>query len=390
VRFCNVKDLGFFLVIAACGISLLSLKYFPVPYFWIALSWLLVAIYGLVLGFNSTIKVVSVNVGVVIMALGIFEGYLSHKASNPTLRYVYEEGYYARDELLGTAPGKRCKGFSAHRYFKKELLYHVVYTIDSHGLRTGPPTNNSNENATCVLFFGCSFTFGEGLNDEETMPYLVGVKSKGKYCTYNFGFHGYGPHQMLALLEHCLEEKITGCKPKYAIYQALMDHVRRSSGLVSYGQYGPRYVLNPNGQVIFVGRFIDNKNDENGMIARIIDQFKKSFVLKATLFKERSINSDDVNLFVAIVDRAKTILEARYPGIKFYVLFWDKFYDEKETENREKLLRGLYHRGIRVHLISNVLKDNEKSKYIIEKDGHPNAFANELIAEYVINNILGK
>jgi hypothetical protein len=212
------------------------------------------------------------------------------------------------------------------------------------------PNDNSNKNARCVLFFGCSFTFGEGLNDDQTMPYLVGVKSKGEYHPYNFGFHGYGPHQMLAALEHGFEEKIIACKPKYAIYQALPDHDRRSAGLSPFGKNGPRYILNQNGEVIFTGRFIDHKIDENGMIAKIINQLKKSLILKTALFKARSTNSDDINLFVAIVDKAWTIFEARYPGSKFYVLFWNKFDDKKGTENGKKLMQGLYNKGIRVYL----------------------------------------
>ncbi len=389
--FRKAKHFNFFLVVSAFGISLISFGYFPAPFLWIALTWFLVALFASAASTNSTIKAISINIGAVIMALGIFEGYeayLNHKAAYK-LPMRYEEGYFAPHDFLGTAPHKPREGFqhfSSSRYFKKEILYDVVYTIDSNGLRIGPFTNNSNNSAQCVLFYGCSFTFGEGLNDDETMPYLVGIKSNGTYHTYNFGFHGYGAHQMLAALEHGLEEKVVPCKPKYAVYAALMDHIRRSAGLVPYDKNGPRYTLNQNGEVILTGRFVDY---EKSFISWIKKRLRKSYILRETILKENPFSSDNISLFVSIVDRARTIFENRYPGSQFYVLFWDKFVDQGGIGDREKVLHALDEKGIRAHLISNILQ-NDKSEYLIKLDGHPNAFANKLIAEYVIDNILGK
>jgi hypothetical protein len=44
-------------------------------------------------------------------------------------------------------------------------------------------------------FFGCSFTFGEGLNDGETLPHFAGRTLEG-VTSKNFGFH-----QALAILQ---------------------------------------------------------------------------------------------------------------------------------------------------------------------------------------------
>jgi hypothetical protein len=156
--------------------------------------------------------------------------------------------------------------------------------------------------------------------------------------------------------------------------------------------WGPRYILRPNGEVAFTGSFSEFKQNyttTQKIIDRLKAQFEKSYILKATLYKEIPFNSDDVKVFVAIVDRARTIFEARYPGSEFYVLFWDRFYDDNLTEDREELLRSLGDKGIRVRLVSNIIQDNSIAKYSIAKrDWHPNAFANKLVAEYVINNIL--
>ena len=45
-----------------------------------------------------------------------------------------------------------------------------------------------------MIIFGDSFTFGEGLNCVQMMPYRVGEIGGGRFEVYNFGFQGYGPH----------------------------------------------------------------------------------------------------------------------------------------------------------------------------------------------------
>ena len=51
-----------------------------------------------------------------------------------------------------------------------------------------------------VIFTGCSFVFGEGVNDNQTLPYLYGKQNPAVRC-YNYGFPGYGTQQMLAVLQ---------------------------------------------------------------------------------------------------------------------------------------------------------------------------------------------
>lgn len=48
-----------------------------------------------------------------------------------------------------------------------------------------------------------------------------------------FGFHGYGPHQMLSALESGLARSIADCDTRHVIYLALVEHVQRSAGLPS-------------------------------------------------------------------------------------------------------------------------------------------------------------
>src|SRR5690242_12950529 len=66
-----------------------------------------------------------------------------------------------------------------------ESIYTVKYTIVDDGFRITP--NNSSTGNT-INFLGCSFTFGEGLNDDQTLPYYV--SEFGRYHVRNYGFVG--------------------------------------------------------------------------------------------------------------------------------------------------------------------------------------------------------
>src|SRR4030095_13739981 len=73
----------------------------------------------------------------------------------------------------------------------------------------------------------------------------------------NFGFLGYGPHQMLAQLQQELVRDAIDCTPRYAIYQALPSHVSRAAGLEAWDQAGPKYTLGKDRTIIPVGHFND-------------------------------------------------------------------------------------------------------------------------------------
>ena len=68
-------------------------------------------------------------------------------------------------------------------------IYRITFRTDSNHLRVTPdPNPAANQYA---LFFGCSMTFGEGVESTETLPYYFG-KTDSAYHAYNLAFSGYG------------------------------------------------------------------------------------------------------------------------------------------------------------------------------------------------------
>ena len=72
------------------------------------------------------------------------------------------------------------------------------------------------------------------------------------------------------------------------------------------------------------------------------------------------------------------------------MIFWDYKPNHRDTK---KILEELSRKGIKTHLISSILPDfnRKKAKYEISPyDLHPNALAQETIAQYVVEDILNE
>ena len=262
---------------------------------------------------------------------------------------------------------------------------------------SSPATDGHEPPSECILFFGGSFTFGQGLADHEALPYRVHEQSARRYRTYNFGVNGYGAHQMLSALQHGLVQDTVQCDREqvtHVFYQAITDHLRRSAGRIWWEERGPRYVLGENGDIRFAGRFEDETNhDQDRSLIHIIGtQIIKSMIYQKVVHGTyvHKYSRAVIDLYLEIIDEARSTALADYPAAIFHVLLWD----EDNADNRA-IREGLRERGITVHLMSEILPnyraDELNQQYRLhERDMHPNAFAVELIAQYIVREIVGE
>lgn len=201
----------------------------------------------------------------------------------------------------------------------------------------------------------------------------------------NIGFHGYGPHHMLAALEHDIVSSIVTVEPRVVIYQALAVHVRRSAGLTEWDENGPRYILKDNGELTYEGSFNEPIAPSDRISSWIRSKVKESSIWKRFLKRERNVQQEDVDLFLAIVTNTRDLVKILWPEAEFYVLFW-----RDKTWVSERIESDLREHDMNVHLITDVLPDIDinSRKYYLPGDLHPNSYANKLIAEYIVNEIL--
>lgn len=348
-------------------------------YIYVGLAWvILIGIY-IKIAKTERIRLIAIYSGSVLLAFLLAEIYFSgilggrHENTKADTQMIYGEGITTHD-ALGYAPSKNSQW--SHKLISGDsVIYDVIQTVDSTGFRYSP-THSNTKNA--VLFLGCSFTFGAGLNDDETLPYLFEQSSSRFLQGLNTGGNGYGAHQTLALLQNRLEKNLTKDKIlKAGIYTALTDHVFRGNDR-STGIPGPQYVLSNNGQLVFKGvLFGTNKYN------RILNyELSKSHLLKRFIFRKKPANKGEIDLFIAMLRESRDLFTKRY-NAPFYCLLWDEM--ESEPGLYERLLTRLNNEQIKVIEVKDILPDyhQDKSKYLHCFDGHPKAIANELIAEYL-------
>jgi hypothetical protein len=378
----------------SAALSLLSLKYLPLPYVWVCAIFASACVLAMRWSRRPVARVVWLNAGAVYLALGGVE-LISYKQAMRVERNAvhYPPGYLLRDDDLGTVPAKGTS-VRVRRLYDDAPVYDVVYSIDANGLRKSPPDRGAGAKR-CALFFSDSFVFGEGVSDEEAMPYRVGILTNGDVHVYNFSFHGYGAHQMLAALEGNRVDSTIHCHPTNVVFEALTDHVPRAAGLREYGRHGPRYELIRDGSggeaLRRVGHFDDDDRPLSFWADEIRSQASKSYYYRSLRAQSETGSDDDVRRYVAIVVAAGRLVEQRYPGCRFDVLLWQP-HDGRPASDRlyAQIHEALLKAGVRLHLVSDVLPgfQRDASPYELRYDGHPNAHADDLLARYVAGTIL--
>ena len=287
-------------------------------------------------------------------------------------------GYSA---VFGDGPQPNSR-FRARMFMRNTLAYDVTYGIDSRGLRVTPGSNASRS----LLFLGCSFTFGDGVEDHETLPHQVARMTRGRYRVFNFGRSGCGPHDILAMMETDVTDRIVGpVVPRLVLYQALPCHVRRAAGIDHGADGGPRYVLAEDGSLAQDGYYQPWHGTPGLLRSKVFKQVDKSSIGKRVLALRRPVTSRDVGLTLAIVSRLRDLVLRKWPRAEFHVLIW-----EDHPWIPARLIRGLAAAGIATHRISAAIPEinNDATPYEIPLDGHPNARAYGYIARYVVDVLL--
>lgn len=382
------RSAGLHLLALLSGVLLtdLALRHLRAPYPWIFFGWSLPAAAAMLAWRRTAPRLLAVNVFWLALVLGGLELWLTpadreeQTAAPPRLEGSYTQGYFRRgDPVLGYGawPDRR---FTSRKFTGERQVYAVTYTIGKDGLRVSP----RHPQKPPALFFGGSFTFGEGVDDRESMPYQAALQAGGNIDSYNFGFHGYGPHQMLAALEFGRVADLVPRTARWAVYQALPHHAARAAGEAAWDVQGPCYQLNGSGEAVHRGRFFEvaASQPETGPWRKAL---ARSAIGRRFLdLTHRRTRKNQAARMAAIVDRARSIFEAGRPDAEFHVIFWN---DAGRMSDR--IEADLRSRGIRLHRITDILPGihTRPEDWLITDDGHPNARAHRRIAAYVVNRI---
>ncbi|MBM4149860.1 MAG: hypothetical protein FJ224_12590 [Lentisphaerae bacterium] len=385
-----MKFLSTFLALALA--VAISLKALPWPFVWIFLAGFVFCLFSAAAFKGRLLRRLALSAGSVCLLCAAVEaamGGLERAAQKRSAEHGRRSdgnfyGNILPHEVLGFAP-RPGSSLWQEAYDGDRLIYGAVYTIGPDGLRVSAPSFPGwAPTLGSVLFFGCSFMFGETVNDDETLPTVTGALAGWKYAIHNFAFHGYGPHHMLAALQGGVVERVVKLPPRCAVYLAIPHHVARVAGKATWSLRDPRYRLEPGGVVARAGRFGDAWSGWSRVWLRY--QSRKSAFVRFLSSRERRVTGADAALLVGVVDEARRAFEARYPGAEFHVIVWDE-----PHALMPGIIAGLRAHGVRVHLASDILTGfaEHLDRFMTPGDSHPNAATYRDLAEYVAGEILG-
>ncbi len=372
------------------------------PLAWICLLWTAGAMLLFRIARNPGPKMLWLCLAAIIAAVGIAEGALwISRAQN---RYVLApgatmEGSFTRPHYFILMPsrglGYRPRPDTSVEAIKKmrgRLVYDVRYSVGDDGLRVAPPEHDPAD--ACVLMFGDSFAWGEGVRDDQTAAYQLGLMAGGRLKVRNFAFTGYGAHQMLWLAQTGAVWRKAGCdpaRPVLAVYQTLPNNVGRVAGLRGWDDYGPRYRLLSNDRLAYAGGFDvgDAIAHDRVLLAReLTRQLSRIQLYERILGRDRVPDAFDIERFSTVTRAARDRLKAHYPKLTFVVILWPDL-DEMTAAPGSRaavLADSLRRHGLDVRPAADVVPGyaaNPMASHIPD-DGHPTAATHHQIAAWLL------
>jgi hypothetical protein len=341
-------------------------------------------------------RVVAYNLAFIALAFGLFEAWLQvedwvaarRAALTPTAHTVSagpdnkREGTYL-DRFLTDDPELGYRIVPADRRTQSVLkradgsvIYDVGYSVDRNGMRVigggAPPS---------VWFFGDSFTFGEGVEDFETLPAAY-TRLSGRQAV-NLGVPGYGPHQVLRMIETDRPAAIGLAPPTVAVLTLLTGHIERAAGRSPWDTHGPHYEVE-NGRAVYRGPYVPPPKDaappRPSRIERLLASWRTWQRVAASL-RARTVeagHSADRDRLTAIVLEASRQLRERY-HIEMVVVLWDPI-PSNSPADAAWIVERLEAEGVPLLQVSRDLPALADAKFYIDGDGHPRGAAYDQVA----------
>lgn len=219
------------------------------------------------------------------------------------------------------------------------------------------------------VFLGCSFVFGEGVSDDETLPYYFSNKLDFKYNVINYGIAGKGSNTALSILNTGLNKNI---QYKHFFFSLISDLIYRNFRL-----------YHPNDKFLFVD---DKVKKVSYPYFKLVDIFKRSYIFRKVFLPQiEHYNRKFYDYYmIKSLEYMNKIVEEKYNS-KLTILVWPDKYN-KPDKYSEIFMKKLKEANLDLIFLPEYFNDKEK-EYRIKNDVHPTAKANEEIAEILYNHI---
>jgi hypothetical protein len=310
--------------------------------------------------------------------------------------HMHPFSLYVPDSLLGYKNNQPALYKVVNSFPNGDTVYNTSYTILDDTSRSGVHFNfrrgyKSNNNNKEVVFLGCSLTFGQGLDDTQSLPYRYGAAAD--ISTVNMACIGYGIHQVYQLFNDKFSH--LNNHNRTFIYPFFYDHILRANGIYGWNNAGPYFEVQHD-TLVNLGplyRFKHLKGDDWSHYASLFGSFK---VIKDNVhqvaYRAAAKNLSDMDYqrcFIMLQEMAKKINNS---GGRFIIVNWagyNWFYKPVSDISKTKIdqqFNILSKSGVQVIPVASII-DMKDQKNFIPADGHPSAFANQTIANWLAKHL---
>lgn len=274
--------------------------------------------------------------------------------------FKYEKiSRYEQDDDTFYLETKKLKKESHKICRNKRRIFNAVYTEYANGFRY---TKCNTESDKSYVFLGCSYTFGYGLNDNETFPYYFSKMADFDYNVVNCGSSGRSSNTSLNIIESGVLNKFIkqNSNVKLFVYEIMSESVKRNfqytgnvdwiykNGTFEYPDQPYNFLLkNFSYSYIFNKLFLD-----------VIVEHNKDFYEK---------------YLIKSLERINELVQTKY-GSRMLIIVWDI-----DSSLKTKLLNT----KIDIIFLPDKLLYGAAYKISEQYDGHPSAKANAELAKII-------
>ena len=226
-----------------------------------------------------------------------------------------------------------------------------------------------------IVFLGCSYAYGQGLNEHQTVSFKLSQLTNRP--VYNYSLPGKGLQNTLFLLQHnFLDPNIKD--PQYFIYIFMYDQIRRLYSTVCLHDFTgfPIYKLDSNGNLFL-------KSDYYPVYKQFYSYYFFNNIFYIYFYSH--FLSHHSKLISAYFKAINLQLKKQYPNSKFVILMYDD-----NSNNYGLNLSSLESDDIKIihtNDLSDVILSNDQY-HLSKNDFHPNEKAWDALLPQLIK-ILG-
>ena len=363
-------------VVAAAALALPSAM-------WACLVAALLALAGVVLFRGNGWRTGSLLVAAVALSLALldaFAGLLTPAAHGAGLVRTVEPRWWPQPHpVLGFRPAPDSTAV-ATATFNGQPVYHETYHIDSESSRVTP---KAPPGADLYLFLGDSFMFGQGIPDDETLPSMFARANDNKVRTLNLGAPGNAPNHLVRAFEAGLLDRYIDQPVKAVVVWIIPAQLARVTGDGSWLGSSPRYDL-VDGKLVHTGSFTEYRFSHP--MTGLKYYLGELFPFVAAIGQQQQ-QQEQLRQFVAMMAQLQQYAREKFNAPLVVVYSWpdeksrgihgDSVIDQSMLVDVIVQMRKL---GIELIRVDDLTSGQPVDKLLIEHDGHPRRFTNELIA----------